>query len=91
MARYVRHGTQNRFPGFLCRVSPVFGSHSVSAESRKYRAAGVALTILFTGFTRLRNPEKEEGKPTKYGPLAYGMTGLSLAITAIFLGELFVV
>ncbi len=53
--------------------------------------AGVALTILFTGLIRLWKPEKEERKPTKYGPLAYGMAGLSLAITAIFLVQLFMV
>lgn len=52
---------------------------------------GVALTILFIGLIRLRHPEKEGRKPTKYGPLAYGMAGLSLVITAIFLVQLFMV
>lgn len=52
--------------------------------------AGVGLTILFTGFIRLRNPDKEERKPAKYGPLAYGMAGLALVITAIFLAQLFI-
>ncbi len=52
--------------------------------------AGVGLTILFTGLIRLRKPEKEERKPTEYGPLAYGMAGLALVITAIFLAQLFI-
>lgn len=50
---------------------------------------GVALSILATGLYRLRYPEHEEHNPAEYGLLAYGLAALSLALTVIFLAQLF--
>lgn len=51
---------------------------------------GVGLIILLTGLVRLRYPEKEERKPSDWGPMAYGMAFLATALTAIFLAQLLV-
>lgn len=51
---------------------------------------GTGLCILAVGLFRLRDPQKEAQTPAQYGYFAYGMAALSLFLTVIFLGQLFV-
>ena len=51
---------------------------------------GVALSIVGTGIIRLRNPEEAQ-TPAEYELFAYSMAVLSIALTVIFLAQLFLV
>lgn len=50
--------------------------------------ASAGLCILFTGVQRLYSDEGERS-PEEYGLFAYGMASLSVLITLLFLGSLF--
>jgi len=50
---------------------------------------GVALSILATGVYRLWDSDVESENPSKYGLFTYGMAILSLILTGLFLGQLF--
>ncbi|RBI60002.1 hypothetical protein DMJ13_20160 [halophilic archaeon] len=52
---------------------------------------GVALSLIVTGLERLRRPETEEDNPAAYGPFAYTIAFLCLALTVIVLVQLFAV
>lgn len=49
---------------------------------------GVGLSILAVGLVRLRYPEEERDNPEDWGPFTYGMAGLTVFLTAIFLAQL---
>lgn len=49
---------------------------------------GAALSVLGVGIIRLRNPEAEADNPANVGAFTYGMAGLSVLLTAIFLAQL---
>lgn len=51
---------------------------------------GMGLAILAAGLLRVLNPDEESGNPAEYGWVTHGMAALSLFLTAIFLGQLFV-
>lgn len=51
---------------------------------------GVGLSILAAGLVRLRYPDEERDNPAEWGLFTYGMVGLALFLTGIFLAQLVV-
>ena len=51
---------------------------------------GMGLSIFAVGLVRLLKPEEESQNPTAYGWMTHGMAALSLFLTVIFLGKLYI-